>query len=310
MIYRRFGKTDWPVSSIGLGTWNLGNQWGELDEAAAWATIRAGYDAGMNLFDTAEAYGIPHGLSEQRLGRALAGIRHQVYLVSKIGHYGKRTGQGVPKTTPDMIRLCGHAILGRLRTDWVDVMLCHEGDIADPGVYLEGFAALEAEGAIRCWGVSTNDLDVLKRFNADGDCSVVQVDYSLLNRAAEAEFLPYCAENDIAVMVRGPLAKGLLSGKYTPESTFSDSVRSKWNPGEAQHEKFVAQARQVERLKQTVPPGERMVTAALRYTVSHPAGPVAIPGAKSPEQARMNASGGEELLGEDERRKLAAAVGG
>jgi len=158
MLYRPFGKTGWNVSAIGMGTWNIGNQWGELDDATSWATVRAAFDAGMNLFDTAESYGIPNGLSEERLGAGLAGIRHQVYVVSKIGNWGKRTGQGVPKTTVDMIRLCCHASLGRLHTDWLDVLLCHEGDIQDPSVYLEAFQVLKQRGRIRAYGISTNNL--------------------------------------------------------------------------------------------------------------------------------------------------------
>ncbi len=210
MLYREFGKTGWKVSAIGMGTWNIGNQWGELDDATAWATVRAAVQSGMNLFDTAESYGIPNGLSEERLGAALAGIRHQVYVVSKVGHWGERTGQGVPKTTVDMIRLCAHASLHRLRTDWMDVLLCHEGTIQDPSVYLEAF------------------------------------------------------EHDIA---------------------------------------------QVEKLKTVLEPGEQMVTAALRYVISPPAAPVAIPGAKSPEQARMNAAAGDRALSEEEMNRLLAALG-
>ena len=210
MLYRDFGKTGWQVGTVGLGTWNIGNQWGVVDEETAFATVRAAFDAGMNLFDTAESYGLPNGLSEERLGRALTGIRHRVYLVSKIGNWGKRTGGGMPKDTVDQIRICAHASLHRLRTDWHDVLLCHEGDLEDPTVYLEGFAALVAEGRLRYYGISTNSLEVLKNFNRDGNCAVVQVDYSLLNRQAEEAFLPYCEQEGIAVMVRGPLAKGLL----------------------------------------------------------------------------------------------------
>lgn len=309
MLYRPFGRLGWPVSAIGMGTWNIGNQWGQVDEVTAWATIRAAYDSGINLFDTAESYGIPNGLSEKRLGAALAGIRHNVYIVSKIGHWGERTGQAVPKTTPDMIRLCGHAILGRLQTEWVDVILCHEGDITDPSVYLEGFEALKAEGVLRAYGISTNDLEVLKRFNVNGTCSVVEMDYSLLNRTPEMDILPYCQEQGIAVLVRGPLAKGLLSAKYTMESTFEDSVRDRWNPGQPGRAQFEAAVKQVERLKTKIRPGEELVTSALRYVISHPANPVAIPGAKSPEQARMNAAAGERLLSPDELEQLRALLG-
>ena len=117
MILKDFGKLGWKVSAIGLGTWNIGNQWGDIDDDTAQATIKAAHDAGVNLFDTAESYGIPNGLSEDRLGIALAGMkRDDVYVISKVGNWGKRTGQGVPKTSVDMIRLCAHASLGRLQT--------------------------------------------------------------------------------------------------------------------------------------------------------------------------------------------------
>ncbi len=308
MIYREFGRTGWKVSAIGLGTWNIGNQWGEVDDVTAWATIRAAFDHGVNLFDTAESYGIPNGLSEERLGVALAGIRHRVYIVSKIGHWGKRTGQAVPKTTVDMIRLCAHASLHRLRTDWLDVLLCHEGDIEDPSVYLEAFEWLKQRGRIRAYGISTDSLEVLKRFNVNGTCDVVEVNYSLLNRAPEADIFPYCQERGIAILIRGPLRRGLLAGKYSLDTVFTDSVRAAWNPGGDRREEFERDIARIERLKQVLKPGEEMVTAALRFVISHPIAPVAIPGAKSPEQAIMNAKAGEKLLTQQERDQLAALV--
>jgi aryl-alcohol dehydrogenase-like predicted oxidoreductase len=304
MLYRPFGKTGWNVSAIGMGTWNIGNQWGEIEDATSWATVRAAFESGMNLFDTAESYGIPNGLSEERLGTALAGIRHKVYVVSKIGHWGQRTGQGVPKTTVDMIRLCCHASLGRMRTDWLDVLLCHEGNIEDPSVYLEAFEVLKERGRIRVYGISTNDFGVLKRFNAKGTCSVVEVDYSLINRAAETDLLPYCVEQGIAVLVRGPLRKGLLAGRYDHDSVFTDTVRARWNVGESGRDAYEREVAQVAGLKAVLQPGSEMVTAALRYVISHPAAPVAIPGCKSPAQARMNAATGAQSLSAAELAEL------
>lgn len=304
MLYRAFGKTGMDVSVIGLGTWNIGNQWGEIDDATAWATIRAAYEQGVNLFDTAESYGIPNGLSEERLGNALAGIRHQVLVVSKIGNWGKRTGGGVPKNSVDMIRLCGHAQLHRLQTDWLDVVLCHEGDIDDPSVYIEGFEALKDEGRVRFYGISTNSLDVLKRFNANDTCSVVQVDYSLLNRAPEEAFLPYCQEHGIGVMVRGPLAKGMLSGNYDTSSVFTDDVRLPWNEGGAQRESYLSSVQKVNVLRDRLLDGADMVQTALRYVISNPAVSTAIPGAKSVAQAVANASAGERVLTNAEVKAL------
>lgn len=300
MLYRPFGKLAWPVSTVGLGTWNIGNQWGVVDDATAWATVRAAFDCGVNLFDVAESYGDPNGLSEERLGVALTGLRHRVYIVSKIGHWGERTGQGVPKTTTDMIRLCAHASLHRLRTDWHDVLLCHESNLADPTIYLEAFELLKQEGRLRAYGISTDNLDVLKRFNVNGTCSVVEVNYSLVNRAPEAELFPYCEAHGIAVLIRGPLRQGLLAGKYTLDSVFTDSVRAGWNKGEARRESFEADMAKVEKLKQHIQPGVDMVTLALRFSFSHPVAPVTIPGAKSPEQAMMNAQAGDRTLTAEE----------
>jgi aryl-alcohol dehydrogenase-like predicted oxidoreductase len=270
--------------------------------------VRRAFDCGVNLFDVAESYGVPNGLSEERLGTALAGVRHQVVLVSKIGHWGKRTGQGVPKTTVDMIRLCAHASLHRLQTDWLDVELCHEGGIEDPSIYLEAFEMLKQRGRIRAYGISTDSLEVLKRFNVHGTCSVVQVNYSMLNRAPEAELLPYCQENGIAVMVRGPLRRGLLSGKYDLDSEFTDDVRQSWNAGGARREQYESEVAKVVNLGARFAPGEDMVTAALRYVASHPANPVAIPGAKSPEQAAMNAAAGDALFAADDLTELRAIL--
>ena len=310
MLYRGFGKTGWQVSVIGMGTWNIGNQWGELDDATAWATVRSAFDNGVTLFDTAESYGTLNGLSEERLGVALAGIRHRVYLVSKVGNWGKRTGQRVPKTTVDMIRLCAHASLHRLRTDWLDVVLCHEANITDPSIYLEAFEVLKQRGRIRAFGISTNSLQVLKRFNVDDTCSVVQLDYSLLNRDPETDILPYCQEHGIAVMVRGPLAMGLLSGNYPANTVFADPVRARWHKDEASQAAFEHRVAQVEKLKQVVKPGQEMVNTALRYVISNPVVSTAIPGAKSPAQAAANAQAGAATLSAAELDKLVAIIDG
>ncbi|PZD73512.1 General stress protein 69 [Acaryochloris thomasi RCC1774] len=296
MLYRQLGTTDLMLSAIGMGTWNIGNQWGQIDESTALATVRSAYDSGVNIFDTAESYGIPAGLSEERLGKALIGIRDQVHMVTKIGRWGRRTGQTVPMTTVDMIRLCTHASLHRLKTDYIDVMLCHEGKIEDPSIYLEGFEQLKDAGTIRAYGISTDRLDVLQRFNTHNTCSVVEVDYSLLSRNPEQEFLPYCQAHGIGVLVRGPLHKGLLSGKYSSETQFTDTVRSEWYESDRSREKLNRKLAKVEQLKTALQPGSEMVSKALRFVISHPMQPVAIPGAKSPEQAQANAAVGDALL--------------
>jgi myo-inositol catabolism protein IolS len=304
MLYRDFGKTGLKVSAIGLGTWNIGNQWGEIDEDTALTTVHAALDHGVNIIDTAESYGIPCGLSEERLGRALKGKRDRVHIITKIGRWGRRSGQTVPMTTVDMVRLCVHASLYRLRTDYIDVLLCHEGKIEDPSVYLEAFERLKQQGTIGAYGISTDKPEVLERFNAQGTCGVVELDYSLLNRKPEKTMLPYCQEHGIAVVARGPLGKGLLTGKYSTDTVFTDMVRSEWYETESDREKLASKLAKVERLKAVVPPGEAMVRTAIQFITSHECQPITIPGAKSPAQAAMNAQAGDATLTASDRTAL------
>jgi len=307
MLYRTFGKTGIQASAIGLGTWNIGNQWGSIDESQAIATVRSAVDNGINIIDTAESYGMPAGLSEERVGKALEGIRDKVYIVTKIGRWGRRSGQMVPITTTDMVRLCVHASLYRLKTDYIDVMLCHEGKLADPQLaetYLKGFAMLQQQGLIGTYGISTDRLEVLKLFNAGGNCSVVEVDYSLLSRNPDKDFFPYCQAHDIAVLARGPLHKGLLSGKYSSSTVFTDTVRSEWYKDDRAKEKLARKLVKIDHLKAAIQPGQEMVKAALGFVMSHPIAPVAIAGAKSPDQVSINASAGNKLLSPAERDHL------
>jgi aryl-alcohol dehydrogenase-like predicted oxidoreductase len=151
---------------------------------------------------------------------------------------------------------------------------------------------------------------VVKRFNVNDTCSVVQLDYSLLNRTPEADILPYCQERGIAVMVRGPLAMGLLSGNYSADTVFTDPVRARWHQDEGSQAAFERRVVQVEKLKQVVKPGQEMVTTALRYVISNPVVSTVVPGAKSPAQAATNAQAGAATLSAAEIDKLVAIIDG
>lgn len=309
MIYREFGRTGWKISVIGQGLWNIGNQWGVMEDATAEGIIREAVDQGVNLLDVAESYGAPNGRSEIRLGRILPAIRERVFVVSKIGHWGLRSGQIVPKTTPDMIRLCGHACCGRLRTDRIDLMLCHEGKLEDPSVYIAGFEQLRQEGFIRAYGISTDDLPTLQRFvaAARGICAAVELDYSLVNREAEKELLPYCLAQQLGVIVRGPLARGVLSGRVDEHTVYTDSIRKVWNRGAPERPAFERMLATVRAAQAALPRGLDLPTAAVRAVLAHPAVHVAIPGATSREQVQANARAGAAMLTAGQRRALLGA---
>ena len=307
MIYQKLGNIEAPASAVGMGTWNIGNQWGEMTDRDAEEIVNAALENGITLFDTAESYGTPHGLSEIRLGKALKGKRDGLILVSKCGHWGMRSGQPVPLTTPDMIRICVHSSLGRLRTDLIDVMLSHQEVITDElaKIYIEGFRALQGEGFIKEYGISTTKIDTLKRFYelSDGEMTVVEADYSLLNDTVEKDgFLDFCIEKNISVLTRGPLHQGLLSGRYDRNTVFTDSVRSAFNEGGRRHEEFVEMMDRLDALKPKLADVQDMdlPTYAIRYLISQKANIFAIPGATSVRQIVSNAKAGERKLTEAE----------
>ena len=309
MIYRTFGKTGWDVSIVGLGTWNLGNQWGEMSDQEAADILIAAIDQGMNLIDTAESYGIPNGMSELRIGKTItSAMRDKLIVVSKIGNWGSRTNGKVPKTSADSIRVCGHACLGRMQTDRIDVMLCHEGNIKDPTVYIEGFDALRKEGFVREYGISTNSLEVLKNFYemSDGICAVVELDYSLLNRTPEEGLLDYCIEKNLGILVRGPLAKGVLAGKYNRDTVFTDTVREDWNAGKEDREEYEGMLERLDVVRGVVGDDSKLVETSLRYVTTHASHPVVIPGATKVAQVESNATAGAELLDDALYEKLNA----
>jgi aryl-alcohol dehydrogenase-like predicted oxidoreductase len=185
-------------------------------------------------------------------------------------------------------------------------MLCHEGNIQDPGVYIAGFEQLKGEGFIRAYGISTNSLEVLRRFvdASNGNCAAVELDYSLLNRAPEKELLPYCLEQKLGVIVRGPLAKGLLGGRFTADTVFADEVRQGWNRGGSNRAEFEHKLAQVETLKARLPDGMDLPTAALRFVLAHPAVTTVIPGATNLAQVRANAHAGIADMNQAERAAL------
>lgn len=306
MQYRTFGRTGWRVSAIGMGCWAIGgNAWGPTDDDDSIAAIHASLDAGVNLLDTADAYGIGH--SEELIRTALKGRdRSQVYIASKFGNFGRSQGHPLPFTSVHHVHLCCDASLHRLGTDHIDLYQCHIGEPAEPEMFLDALDELVAKGKVRAYGISTGSLAAVRAFHARGTCSVVQLDYSILNRKPEADLLPYCRENDIGTLIRGPLAMGKLTGKMTPDATFpEDDTRHRWvKDGEARA-KFAADLEKVEGLRPLATGGRTLAQAALAFVLAHPAATVAIPGAKNPAQAVANAEAADRTLTETELARIA-----
>ena len=294
MKYRKLGKSGWDVSAVSMGCWGIGGQWGPVEEKQAIDTIRAALDAGVNLFDTADAYGL--GQSEVYTGKALKDVRSKVYIATKVGNWARRYNDPPQLKSIYSIINCCDASLYRLGTDYIDLYQCHVGTPENPEIFVEAFELLKKQGKIREYAISTNDLASLKALDAEGGCASCQINYSVLNRSAEKDILPYCLENNIGVLLRGPIAQGLLVDKFTAETRFEDSVRQKWNPDGNQRDDFLANLDKVAALRSLVPKDSDMLTFALRFVLANPAVTCPIPGMKTPEQARANAAAADGEL--------------
>ena len=263
--------------------------------------IDVALDAGVNFFDTSDVYGAGH--SEELLGQAMQGRRDRFIVASKIGWQGFDRGRDRSAYDSAAKVIVGvESNLRRLQIDYIDVMQSHI-DHRDPTMeaVVEGFQTLQAQGKIRAYGVSTSDFAYLQAFNHDGQCSTLQIDYSLLNRTPEAEIFPYCQEHNIGVIIRGALAMGILTGKFTAETQFgAGDFRRSWQDDPAQRAVFHDDLEKVEQLR-SLADGRSLAQLAVQFVLAHPAVSTVIPGAKHAQQIRETAQAGSlPPLTEDE----------
>ncbi len=299
------------VTDLGLGLWAVaGSEWGPVEDRGSLEAIEAALDAGITFFDTADVYGAGH--SEELLGQAMKGRRDRFVAATKIGwtEFDREADHSQYDTVEKLIEGV-EGSLRRLDTHYVDVIQCHINYVEkNTDVFIEGFRRLKEEGKVRAWGLSTSDIDQIRYFNAEGDCDVLQIDYSILNRTPEAEILPYCQQHGIGVIVRGPLAMGLLTGKFSAQDTFPEGdFRRAWIEDPEQNAQFLADLEVVDALRPVVPAGEPLSQFALRFTRSHPAVSTVIPGARDRRQSEANAAAAlAPLLSVDEQAGVDAVV--
>lgn len=215
--------------AIGGPFWNreLAAGWGEVDDEESVRALRRAFDLGITLYDTADAYGTGH--SERVIGRAFAGNRDEVVIATKWGNVYDESARRLTDAdgSPEYLRRALEASLRRLDTDRIDLYQLHLGDLPIPQAegLLETLEGLVAEGKIRWYGWSTDDPERAAAWGRDGaHCTAVQHTLSVLE--GRSEMLAVCDQYDLASVNRGPLAMGLLTGKFTAGSTVGpDDVR-------------------------------------------------------------------------------------
>jgi aryl-alcohol dehydrogenase-like predicted oxidoreductase len=204
---RRLGRSGVEVSALGVGCWAMGGRdWGGgADDADSVESLRRAMDLGVNLFDTAEGYG--SGRSEQVLGDALRGRRDGVVIATKF--WG---------SSAEYVRHACEESMRRLQTDYIDLYQFHVNDYGPDGAaeIRQVLEDLVTAGKIRWYGWSTDFPDRARLFAEGQHCTAVQVQVNVLDDAPE--ILSVCDEYDLAALNRGPLAMGLVTGKYTMDS--------------------------------------------------------------------------------------------
>ncbi len=290
--------------------------WGGADEQAALRGIEAAFDAGVNFFDTAPAYGL--GRSEELIGRALAGRRDKVVIATKCGlawhtdrgtYFFTQAGKPVHKYLggDSIIYECEQS-LKRLRTDYIDLYQTHWQDSTTPiEETMSALLKLKEQGKIRAIGVSNATPEQIAEYLRFGPVDTDQEKYSLIDRDLEAAQIPLCREKNIAMLAYSPLANGLLTGKIGPERVFPPTDLRHNNP------RFSVENRTriAERLERIRPiadgHGLTLTQLIIAWTIEQPGVTHALVGARDDVQARENAAAGDVKLTADELAAISEA---
>jgi aryl-alcohol dehydrogenase-like predicted oxidoreductase len=295
VTYRRLGRSDLEISTIGYGCWGIagGPMWGPQNETESVRALQAACDEGVNFFDTAEAYGA--GYSEEVVGKALADRRDAVIIASKV----------LPANlTPDALRHSCENSLRRLRTDYIDLYQLHWPEPSVPAdEVVATLEELRAEGKIRLAGVSNFGPVDLERYPEETFVSN-QVAYSLLFRAVENAVIPATRERGMSLITYSSLLHGILGGDYTAadqvpparaRTRHFSADRDETRHGEPGHERLVFEtlARINELAREA---GLETRAMAIRWIADRPGVTSVLIGSRTVRQARANVALGEGPL--------------
>jgi aryl-alcohol dehydrogenase-like predicted oxidoreductase len=283
MEYVDIPRTELKASRVAIGTWAIGGwMWGGTDEAESNATIRAALEHGINVVDTAPAYGF--GRSEEIVGKAIAPVRSDVIIATKVG-LEWQGGKVSRNASRDRIMREIEDSLRRLQTDYIDVYQVHW---PDPMVKIEETAeamyTLYKQGKIRAIGVSNFSVDQIERFRRVAPLHVLQPPYNLFERGVEADLLPYCRENKIATFGYGALCRGLLSGRMRADTAFDGDDLRRTDPKFVQprYAQYLTAVQKLDQLAQKRF-GKRVIHLAVRWMLDQGI-TTALWGARHPNQ--------------------------
>ncbi|UYO03161.1 aldo/keto reductase [Paenibacillus sp. PSB04] len=302
---RTLGSSGIPVSPLGLGCWAIGGNftlgglpdgWGEVDDAESEAAIHTALDMGVTFFDTADAYGTGH--SEEVLGRAVKGRRHQVVIATKFGFLQDAANREVHlryDVSPSYVRFACERSLRRLGTDYIDLLQVHPGSLTreEMEAVIDPLERLRGEGLIRAYGWSTGDAENAEFFASRSHAAAIQHEQNVFHD--NRDIVAVCERLGLASINNTPLAMGLLSGKFKPETSLPNTdVRGSghdWVRYFKDGSPLPEFIEKLDAIKEILTSGERtLVQGALAWLWARSDAAIPIPGFKTRRQV-------EELAG-------------
>jgi aryl-alcohol dehydrogenase-like predicted oxidoreductase len=295
MQYRKLGKTGFEVSAISLGTWQVGGKWGEpFNGKNADEILSKAIDAGVNFIDTADVYS--DGESEKAVGRFLKNRKERIYIATKCGRQiqphvsAGYTTQVLRKYVEDSLR--------RLQIECIDLIQLHcpPAEVYYRPEIFALFDTLKQEGKILNLGVSVEKVEEALKAIEYENVTTVQIIFNMFRQRPAQLFFSEAQKKEIGIIVRVPLASGLLTGKFSANSTFETGDHRNFNRNGEAFDKgetfsgveYANGLSAVEELKKVFPGDNKLAIAALNWIVQFDAVSTVIPGASNPQQVTAN----------------------
>ena len=297
MKKRKFGKIGWEVSEIGLGCWAMGADWGEVSEEDAKNILKTSFENGVNFIDTADVYG--DGRSEKFVGEFINSTSERIYVATKAGRrINPHEAEGYYDI--NLMKSYVDRSLQNLNVETIDLlqMHCPPTEVYSHDLTYEMLDHLVTKGKIQHYGFSVQTVEEAIACINRPHTKSVQIIFNMLRLKPAEEFFKMAKDKNIAIIVRVPLASGLLTGKMNSNSAFPENDHRNYNiKGEAfdvgetfSGVDFNKALKVVEELKLITPDGFSLSQLALKWILMHDAVSVVIPGAKNPDQALDNIS--------------------
>ena len=297
MKKRKFGKIGWDVSEVSLGCWAMGADWGDVSEENARNILKTSFDNGVNFFDTADVYG--DGRSEKFVGEFINSTSERIYVATKAGRrIFPHEAQGY--YDKDLMESYVERSLENLGVETIDLlqMHCPPTEVYSHDLTYEMLDNLVTKGKIQHYGFSVQTVEEAIACIQRPHTKSVQIIFNMLRLKPAEDFFKMAQDKNIGIIVRVPLASGLLTGKMNINSSFPENDHRNYNiKGDAfdvgetfSGVDFNKALKVVEELKLLTPDGFTLSQLALKWILMHDAVSVVIPGAKSSEQALKNIS--------------------